>query len=346
MDKIWQRMVKEARLHAARKGVIPLSDAVTDWLAKEGRTEESTALATRVLHRQSRLPWPLRKGWIASEYHDDPAARSLLLIHRHPGQGDFLPDSLRPCHVDATDIVDSFNVHWDKGKAISIYPHTYMLFHATADNVIARRMCYAVHESTKPHHAHLRREVPREPPVWVAQELAPTREQQHAVDHEQHVDLATNILACLANLAVPCGYRLKRHDRKGFGTRKQRRITRGQTMMWHCGWNRVHELALAADHPMANYTGPVSGHWKTQWFRDTGHYAWEYPTDPVERQRLKEALHVGEVYCPPFWMGPKLIETPDAVYEACLDEVQLSCWLDEKAAMRNSPEMVTDSVSR
>ena len=135
--------------------------------------------------------------------------------------------------------------------------------------------------------------------------------------------LASDILAYLSNICVPCHYIVKSRFKSGFGTTgKMKRATKNMPIFSFITFDRLYTTFVdGGDAP------PLSPHFRRGHIRhlwkESGLNRHLIPNDPIVRIKLAHAHKVRRVYIPPTWVGCQHYEDNDCRHEIITQEMPL-----------------------
>lgn len=153
--------------------------------------------------------------------------------------------------------------------------------------------------------------------IWVAKEMG--------LPNQDQMGLASDVLGYLANIVVPCHYFVKSEFEDGFGTRAQRRVTRGKPIFSVISYDRLHRTFLDADD---NYQGGTvephfrRGHIRHHW-KKAGINRHALPESPIERMKIVHQKHVERSYVSPMWVGKNVFSIDGVTHEIMTKEMPL-----------------------
>lgn len=302
LDATTGRLTHDARLTFDRSWPGTLAKHLV-YCAAGVRTEDELYAALKTMHKLDQIPWPFDDCIVVGEipfgFGIKNNASSLVLFqrifHKHDDR-----DHVRVVLAS----LDGGHVHCDAD--VGMFVHTRAPNWASPD----------LQEWEK-------RVLPDDGLAWqmgLLRMATPDKKKIHC-----DFALANVLLSALVNLAAPCGHRVRVTDLKGFGTKKQRRITRGQKHIMWVNWDRLNTVAKECNHPMAERRRPerIRAHPKYQWKRDAGFYCYEAPSDPHQRQMLALELGVGYVWCPEHIEGDGVMETPTYKLELLTEPIEV-----------------------
>lgn len=153
--------------------------------------------------------------------------------------------------------------------------------------------------------------------IWIAKEMG--------LPNQDQMGLASDVLGYLANIVVPCHYFVKSEFEEGFGTKTQRRHTRGKPIFSVISYDRLHRTLLKEDEDYQGGTveahfrrGHIRHHWKR-----AGLNRHALPESPMERMKLVHKHHVERSYIPPMWVGENVFSINGVTHEIMTKEMPL-----------------------
>ncbi len=147
---------------------------------------------------------------------------------------------------------------------------------------------------------------------------------QEGVPHPQ-TGLASDLLACLSNICIPCNYVVKSSFKKGFGTTgAMRRHTAGMPILSIVAYDRLYRSFIGQKPPKEQEQEPHfrRGHIRHLW-KEAGLDRFNLPEDPVKRIELVHRKKVRRIYVLPTWVGGTEFETENMDYEIVTGEMPL-----------------------
>lgn len=278
MHNKYTRMFKAAMLWLDNNLVGSLKNARPYYLTREVIEDESIHRAVERLQGRTGLPWPRRLCPIFIEQES-----CLVVVIARAQWNPEDPLAVLPDGVDGCDSARLFYFNQDG----SITDRVMMLMHFDT-GWMASEMLYrdTVKNQTVPGYG------------WVE------------TTYTNH--LALSFLAALVNIMVPCHYKVEvtipEFGHKGFRKR------RGKIKVdYVIAYNRLCSLANDPNAVGAVKPHGRRGHLKWQWAEKGIDRFRDLPEDALGRQRIADKFGVREVFCPPYWVGPRRFTDDDGV---------------------------------
>jgi hypothetical protein len=302
------KMIRCAQAHLGEEWM----GAPLYYVHEPRRTEEEMKLACQALQASEYLPWPSERCVIVSVGW--PYRNALSAIARRADTDHFVEVEVRAHSVEySREEVREGNL-WARepdmaGPAkVTVSQETCAKRMDVSEEQWVRSIAGMVDERTNP-------DWPEEIRSLVARmftSIMPCNSRSWVVsDPVRNVNClaAFRFLYTLAVKQVACGYEVAGRVPRGYGTKRQRRLTENQRVYTNMPYDRVYNsMAASLNGGMGTHTKPhhVSGHRRNLW--------WKSGVDRVndlqgmtayERLLLSIRLNVPHVYVQPYWTGPR-----------------------------------------
>lgn len=335
ISKRHYRLYKEARIYLERKE--PRGIRTVYWFDDALLNTPENSMAVRKIHDLGEIPWPSRDSLIVSPAQVD--AITVLM----PGISSHRTVFGRPadCVARAWSVVSDNNVSVDHETFGLVYldstqSDARVVDKRPWDQVIKDELASCGESGSSDHHLleWYHGCVPSKG-AWFAGDIAGMQE---ALDRNNgyrfSFRVACHLLASLSSIAVPSHYIVRAHQRKRYGSKKIGSCFAKDALIVHVSFDRLHQFVKERGEIMADIE-PHSrrGHVHHFWKR-AGLNRFALPDCPVERMLLCRKHQVEELYIPPMWIGPRLFETEELVYEVLVDPIQLTSYSKERQKRR------------
>lgn len=135
--------------------------------------------------------------------------------------------------------------------------------------------------------------------------------------------LASDILASLSNIAVPCHYFVRSRFKDGFGTSSLRRVTKEKPIFSVISYNRLYRTFIEPSGDVNEITPHFRrGHIRYFW-QKSGINRFALPDNPFERLKIAQIQKVERIYVTPSWVGEKFYLRNGIEHEIVTDDVPL-----------------------
>lgn len=334
IDKRTQRFIKEGLLAIYHQYPEAIEYTVY-YLPFEHHTFKEIGLSIRSMHGIPEIPWPEEDCIICTEDHvstllEHDVQLFIMMLHtkKYKDRVNAVPKA-EDCGI--IEPIEFFNVllMTPAGKPIiSISRKQVTLVHreGTFDCSVTEE--YLTNKAEQfPYATDVQREklksywkavnAPSFEGIWIAKEMG--------LPNQDQMGLASDVLGYLANIVVPCHYFVKSEFEEGFGTKAQRRVTRGKPIFSIISYDRLHRTFLKDDDDYQGGTvephfrrGHVRHHWKK-----AGLNRHALPISPLERMKLVYKHHVERSYVPPTWIGENVFSIDGVTHEILTSEMPL-----------------------
>jgi hypothetical protein len=158
--------------------------------------------------------------------------------------------------------------------------------------------------------------------AWTAKELGKQAIYASPFEDSQ-IGLASDILAYLSNIAVPCHYFVRSRFKDGFGISSMRRVTRDKPIFSVLSYDRLYRTFIEPLGDMGDLTPHFRrGHIRYFW-QKSGINRHSLPDNPFERLKIAHARHVERTYVTPAWVGEKTYLRDGVEHEIVTDDIPL-----------------------
>lgn len=339
IGKLWQRLVKETLIslyHDKRTSFCKHFPVY--YFAFDGNIER-VGLAVQSLQQIPQIPWPddnciiLAEDVALSLLTDDPNVRGLVWVVYtknfrtmlgHPGDSEIFYAGAtylfgnrivkNPGQIHYIEHVNDpksrykrfVNPEDSRNRAINTILKACEQFGISASPESYGEYLDAVLVSDMRNHPH-----------WIAFQQSQKKMPQPG--------LAADLLAYLANLAVPCHYMMKSKPQKGFGpTGEIRRLTSEKPIFTVISHNRLHRAGQNGEgqSPRGH---DRDGHIRHLWKKGIPPLdRFALPANPTERIKLVFSHQVPRVYIHPTWVGERTFENGGFGFEVMTGEMPLN----------------------
>ncbi len=336
IDKPTQRFIKEGLLAIYRAYPEAMEYAVY-YLPFEHHTFKEIGLSIRSMHGIPEIPWPEEDCIICTEDHistllEHDIKLFIMMLHtkKYKDRMNCIPKA-EDCGV--IEPIEFFNVALvtPAGKPfINITRKHLTLVHREGTFHCPMTEEYLANKAEQlPYATDAQKEklknywkainAPTFEGIWVAKDMG--------LPNQDQMGLASDVLGFLANIVVPCHYFVKSQFEEGFGTKAQRRVTRGKPIFSVISYDRLHRTFLQNDDD-DDYQGDTvephfrRGHVRHHW-KKAGLNRQYLPISPIDRMKLVYKRHVERSYIPPTWIGEKVFSIDGVTHEIMTSEMPL-----------------------
>lgn len=331
IDRVTQRFIKEGLLSVYRAYPKAIEYAVY-YLPFEHSSFQEIGISIRSMHGIPEVPWPEENCIICTEDHISTLLGHdiklfIMILHTKDFKVrmNLVPKS-EDCGI--VEPMEFFNVALSGRSRISIHRSQITLVHREGTYKCPMTDDYLQKKADQfPSATDEQKEKLKSywkamnslsfDGIWVAKEMG--------LPNQDQMGLASDVLGYLANIVVPCHYFVKSSFEEGFGTRSQRRMTRGKPIFSVISYDRLYRTFLQTDDDYQEGVvephfrrGHVRHHWKK-----AGLNRQALPNSVIDRIKLVHKHRVERSYIPPTWIGENKFSIDGVSHEIMTKEMPL-----------------------
>lgn len=313
IGKHWMRLLREGLLRLYSE--YPSFQTLTVYYMAADKGSMPRAAAVRSLHGLDFLPWPEEACIIAvEEAAISPVGAMVLGLFVRTAHSSVIPGG----DYSESQTVNTM-VHHSvglKGGAIAhgptelcaIYRRHHLADAESPEKVLASVQAEVGEDRSGGYAEYIARCMPYDKgDLWVGL-LA-----NEADKWSPNIEVGLAILGSLANLTVPCHYRVLAQS-KGFGSKAVRQAIQAKPFICIVAFDRLYttQPSDGEGHPKTPHSR--CGHIRHLW-KEAGLDRNALPPEPEKRLRLVADRHVRRIYVHPTWVGARTYEADGLTYD-------------------------------